>query len=94
MDKIWLNSYPPGVPGTVNCDTYQTLAEAMLSYCKQHSDHVAFTGIGGDLTYVQLEEKSRYLAAAWQADGLRKGDAIALIMPNLLQYPIAFMAAV
>jgi long-chain acyl-CoA synthetase len=94
MDKVWLNSYPPGVPGTVNCETFQTLSEALLSYCKQFEDKVAFTGMGGDLTFTELEEKSRQLAAAWQADGLRKGDAIAFILPNILQYPISFMAAV
>lgn len=94
MDKIWLNSYPPGVPGTVNCESFQTLSEALVSYCDQFAENIAFTGIGGDLTFQELEEKSRYLAASWQADGLRKGDAIALILPNVLQYPIAFLAAV
>jgi long-chain acyl-CoA synthetase len=94
MDKIWLNSYPPGIPGTVNCETFQTLSESLLSYCKQFSENIAFTGIGGDLTFAELEEKSRHLAAAWQADGLRKGDAIAFILPNILQYPISFFAAV
>lgn len=94
MDKIWLNSYPPGVPGTVNCETFQTLSESLLSYCKQFSGNIAFTGVGGDLTFEKLEEKSRYLAAAWQADGLRKGDKVAFILPNILQYPISFFAAI
>jgi long-chain acyl-CoA synthetase len=94
MDKIWLNSYPPGVPGTVNCETFQTLSESLLSYCKQFSKNIAFTGVGGDLTFEELEVKSCYLAAAWQADGLRKGDKIAFILPNILHYPISFLAAI
>ena len=94
MDKIWLNSYPPGVPGTVNCESFQTLSESLLTYCEQFAENIAFTGIGGDLTFQELEEKSRQLAAAWQADGLRKGDTIAFILPNILQYPISFLAAV
>lgn len=94
MDKIWLNSYPPGVPGTVNCEGFHTLSEALLSYCKQFKENIAFTGIGGDLSFEELEERSRYLAASWQADGLKKGDGIAFIMPNILQYPISFLAAI
>lgn len=93
MDKIWLNSYPAGVPNTVNCGSFQTLAESLVHHCKQFSGKIAYTGVGGTLTFAELEVASRQLAACWQADGLKKGDALAIIMPNTLQYPIVLLAA-
>ena len=93
-NKIWLKSYPPGVPSTINLDKYSTLSEAILTYCGQFKNNVAFSGLGGDLTYEELAEQARQLGAVWQSHGLKKGDAIALILPNILQYPVAFLAAI
>ncbi len=93
MENHWQSSYPAGIPADVNVAKHKSLSEALLYYCEQYADRIAFSSCQTELTYQQLAEQSKQLAAAWQFGGLVKGDRIALMMPNCLQYPIALLAA-
>ena len=90
MDRNWLKQYPPGVPADIDPDTYASLKEVIEEAFVTHRQLPAFTNMGATLTYAQLDELSRAFAA-WlqQKSGLREGDRVALMMPNILQYPIA-----
>jgi long-chain acyl-CoA synthetase len=92
MEKIWLKSYPPGVPAEIDYSAYSSLAQMLGESVKKYADRDAYICMGKSLTYAELDEKSRQLAA-WllQAHGLKKGARIAIMMPNVLQYPIAVM---
>jgi len=90
VDRKWLFHYPPGVPADIDPDRVGSLKalieEAMVTYRRQP----AFANMGATLTYAQLDELSRAFAAWLQhKSGLVRGDRVALMMPNLLQYPIA-----
>ncbi len=94
MEKIWLQTYPPNVPQTINPDLYPSLPAALDDFCSSYSDKPAFVNYGTSITYRQLADYSRDLAAYFQQRmGLQPGDRLALIMPNCLQYPIVIMAA-
>ncbi len=90
MDKPWLKRYPDNVPETINPDHYPSLVEMFESAVGQYADNTAFINMGTGITYRELDESSRAFAAYLQHDlKLNKGDRIALMMPNLLQYPVA-----
>lgn len=90
----WLSSYPPDVPETIDPDTYQSLAEVFKQSCERYSHLPAFYNLGTTITYRQLDAYSAQFAAYLQQHlKLKKGDRIALMMPNILQYPIAVFAA-
>lgn len=90
MDKVWLNSYPEDVPATINPDHYSSLIDIMEEACGNFGDHPAFVNMGKELSYAELDEKSRQFAAYLQQElKLPKGTRVALMMPNLLQYPVA-----
>jgi long-chain acyl-CoA synthetase len=90
MDRNWLNQYPPGVPADIDPDSYASLREIFEQACAAHGHAAAFTNMGATLSYVQLDELSRAFAAWLQKkSGLQAGDRVALMMPNILQYPIA-----
>ena len=89
MDKIWLKSYPPGVPAEVSTDRLPSLVEMFEQACAQYAGKVAFISMGATLTFRQLDQRSREFAGWLQSLGLQKGDRVALMMPNLLQYPVA-----
>lgn len=94
MEKIWLKNYPPGVPAEINPDAYQSLVEIFETSCKHNLDHPAFYNFGSTLTYSQLEKDSGYFAAYLQQElKLNKGDRIAIMLPNCLQYPVAMFGA-
>ena len=90
MDRNWLMQYPPGVPADIDADSYASLRDIFEEACAAHGHAPAFTNMGATLSFVQLDELSRAFAA-WlqQKSGLGKGDRVALMMPNILQYPIA-----
>ncbi len=90
MDRSWLKQYPPGVPADIDPDSYASLREIFEQACATHRHSPAFTNMGATLSYAQLDELSRAFAA-WlqQKSGLKHGDRVALMMPNILQYPIA-----
>jgi long-chain acyl-CoA synthetase len=90
MEKIWLKSYPPGVPAEIRLDAYSSLTQVLEQSCAKFAARPAFTNFGTDLTYAELDRLSRDFGA-WLRNvaGLKKGDRVALMMPNLLQYPVA-----
>ena len=90
LKKVWLNRYPADVPADINPDRYQSLVELFETATVRYADQPAFTNMGETMTFRKLEERSRAFAA-WlqQGLGLKKGDRVALMMPNLLQYPVA-----
>ncbi len=93
MERIWLKSYPPGVPAEIDPSKCRTLKELVERTCAEHADQVAFIQMGAQLTYRQLDQFSRAFAAWLQHEGFRKGDRIAIMLPNTLQYPVALFGA-
>lgn len=90
VEKVWLKRYPEGVPAEINPDQYSSLVEMFESSVTQFADQPAFVNMGQTITYRRLEEQSRAFAAYLQNElKLEKGDRVAVMMPNLLQYPIA-----
>jgi len=89
-DKIWLRSYRPGVPATIDDELARTssLIDMFDQYVAAYAEREAFVSIGTAWTYREIAEKSRYFAAWLQAQGIKKGDRVAIMMPNCLQYPI------
>ncbi|MGH8138650.1 MAG: AMP-binding protein [Steroidobacteraceae bacterium] len=94
MNRIWLKSYPPGVPADIDPDRLRTLKELIEQTCTAHAESVAFVQMGRALTYRTLDEQSRSFGAWLQKSaGLKKGDRVAIMLPNVLQYPIAMFGA-
>ena len=93
MERIWLKSYPPGVPADIDPSKCRTLKELVERTCTEHADRVAFIQMGAQLTYRQLDELSKAFAAWLQHEGFQKGDRIAIMLPNTLQYPVALFGA-
>ncbi|MCH8501505.1 MAG: long-chain-fatty-acid--CoA ligase FadD [Aliidiomarina sp.] len=89
MEKIWLERYPNGVPKEIDPDHYASLVEIFEESVKKYRDHVAFSNMDTEITYGQLDELTTKFAAYLQGIGLKKGDPVAVMMPNLLQYPVA-----
>ncbi len=89
MEKIWLQSYQPGVPSTINPDRYASLNAFFEESCAAFKDKPAFINLGHTLYYKDVETQSRAFAAYLQNDlQLQKGDRVGIMMPNLLQYPV------
>jgi len=93
LEKIWLSRYPKDTPAEIDPDHYQSLVDMFEQAVRRFSDQPAFMNQGQIMTFRKLEERSRAFAAYLQGVGLKKGDRIALMMPNLLQYPIALFGA-
>ncbi|WP_445428753.1 long-chain-fatty-acid--CoA ligase FadD [Alishewanella sp. HL-SH05] len=92
MDRVWLESYPEGVPATIDPDHYSSLNDIFSRSIETYADKDAFINMGKSLTYRELDQQSQAFAAYLQNTlGLVKGDAVAIMMPNLLQYPVALM---
>ena len=90
MDKIWLKQYPKGVPAEVNVDQFASLRDILKRSCTKYKDLPAFTNMGVTLSYGDIDALSRNFGAYLQKTvGLKKGDRVAIMMPNLLQYPTA-----
>lgn len=94
MEKIWLKSYPKGIPSEINPDTYKSVVEIFNQSCIRYSHDPALYNFGVTLTYQQLDQYALAFATyLQQVLKLVKGDRIALMMPNILQYPIALFGA-
>lgn len=90
LEKVWLKRYPADVPAEIDPDQYTSLVEMFEQSVTRFADQPAFINMGQVMTFRKLEERSRAFAAYLQNElGLKKGDRVALMMPNLLQYPIA-----
>lgn len=94
MEKVWLKNYPKGVPETINPDDYQSLGDMFLSSVSEFKERAAYSNLGTVLSYEEVEKLTTNFAAyLTQSAGLKKGDRIAIMMPNLLQYPVVLFAA-
>ncbi|HEU5178210.1 MAG TPA: AMP-binding protein, partial [Burkholderiales bacterium] len=89
MDRIWLKSYPEGVPADIDPGQYRSLIELFDANIASFRDRPAFTNMGKTITFDQLDKRSRDFGAWLQSRGLGKGARVAIMMPNCLQYPIA-----
>lgn len=94
MERFWLKQYPPGVAYEINPDEFTSLAAMVDQSLARYADLPAFVQMDYRLTYRQIDELSAAFAAWLQAQGLQKGDRIAIMLPNLLQYPIAMFGAI
>ncbi|MFM0476010.1 long-chain fatty acid--CoA ligase [Paraburkholderia strydomiana] len=92
MDKIWLKSYPPGVPAEIDPTRYSSVAELLEEAFREHRNKPAFVCMGKEISYGELDALSRKLAAWFQSKGLARGARVAIMMPNVLQYPVAIAA--
>src|ERR1035438_5351262 len=90
MERIWLSHYPPGIPAEVNVHEFASLKDVLLRSCQRFGALPAYSNMGASMTYAELNRSSRNFAAYLQKSlGLHKGDRVAIMMPNLLQYPVA-----
>ena len=93
MDPVWLKSYPEDVPHTLELDAERSFVDWIEQAIDTWREHPAFANLGHILTYGDIDDLSRRFAAYLQKDcGLRPGDRVAIMMPNLLQYPVALLA--
>ena len=92
MDKIWLQSYPPGVPSEIDPDQYRSLVHLQEEAFRKYAQRKAYVCMDKFLTYAELDAYSKQLGAWLQSLGMKKGARVAIMMPNVLQYPIALAA--
>jgi len=93
MEKAWLKSYPPGMPETIDVDAFQSVAEVFNQAVAKYGDSPAFTNLGTTLSYADMDRLTDNLASFLQRlPNMRKGDRVAVMMPNVLQNPIAIFA--
>ena len=91
MEPLWLRHYPPGVPADIDATRYPSLVAMFEETFKTHPGRAAFACMGKTLTYAELDAASRAFAAFLQSRGLQRGARVAVMMPNLLQYPVALV---
>ena len=91
-DRTWLESYPPGVPADIDPTHYPSLVALMDEAFHQYAPRVAYSFMGRDISFAETETLSRALAAYLQGLGLSKGDRVAIMMPNVPQYPVSVAA--
>ncbi len=94
MEKIWLKSYPPGVPAEIDVNEFRSLGDLFDRSVKRFADKTAYICMGKSMTYAELDASSARFGAFLQSElGLPRGTRVALMMPNVLQYPIAMFGA-
>ncbi|BFO57853.1 long-chain-fatty-acid--CoA ligase [Acidovorax sacchari] len=91
-DRPWLAAYPEGVPADIDPTQYPSLVALMEEAFQQHADRTAYSFMGKDISFADTEVQSRHLAAYLQGLGLARGDRVAVMMPNVPQYPVAIAA--
>ncbi len=92
MEKTWIRSYPPGVPADIDPTRYRSLVHLLEEAFARYAQRNAYVCMDRFITYAQVDALSRQLGAWLQAQGLEKGARVALMMPNVLQYPVALAA--
>ena len=93
MERIWLKSYPPGVAAEISYDEYRSVGELFEKSVVQFRERPAFECMGKSISFGELDKLSRDFGAWLQAKGLGKGARVAIMMPNVLQYPVALYGA-
>ncbi len=91
--RPWLKNYPSGIPANINEAEYATVVQMVEEVFKKYADKTAFSCMGKEMSFTELDKQSRNFGAYLHSRGLEPGDKIALMMPNLLQYPIALFGA-
>ena len=91
-DRVWLSSYPEGVPAEIDASQYDSLVSLMEESFSKFADRTAYSFMGHNIGYRETDVKSQALAAYFQSLGLQKGDRVAVMMPNVPQYPVAVAA--
>jgi len=89
VEKIWLKNYDPRVPADIDPDRYSSIVDIFEQSIEKYSSNVSYINMGKSITFAELDGLSRDFAAYLQNAGLKKGDAVAIMMPNLIQYPVA-----
>ena len=92
MEKTWLKQYPAGVPAQIKTDVYPSLVALVDESFRKYEDQSAYVFMGRRFTFAQIDAASRALAAWLQGQGLARGDRVAIMMPNVPQYPVAVAA--
>lgn len=92
-ERPWLNIYPGGIPANIDPSSYTSVVEFVEKKCEEHKKKNAFSLMGTELTYGEINKLSTQFGAYLQSRGLEPGDKFAIMMPNLLQYPIALIGA-
>jgi long-chain acyl-CoA synthetase len=93
LDKVWLKSYPPGIPEEIDIDSYQSVTDIFEQAIKRFGDKPCFSNLGTTLTYDEMDRYTDQLASYLQnLPGMDKGDRVAIMMPNVLQNPISIFA--
>ncbi|NLY65409.1 MAG: AMP-binding protein [Alcaligenaceae bacterium] len=93
MERIWLSNYPANVPAEIDTSQYASLVDIFTQSCQRHASSTAYISMGKNLAYAQLDAQSRDFAAWLQQQGIKPGTRIALMMPNLFQYPVCLFGA-
>jgi long-chain acyl-CoA synthetase len=89
VEKIWLKNYDPRVPVEINPDRYSSIVDIFEQSIEKYAANVSYINMGKSITFAELDGLSRDFAAYLQHSGLKKGDAVAIMLPNLIQYPVA-----
>jgi long-chain acyl-CoA synthetase len=89
MEKIWLKNYPQGVPAEIDPNAYHSILQVLDESLAKYAARPAYYCMGGKLTFADVDRGSRQIAGWLQSKGLAKGARVAVMMPNILQYPIA-----
>lgn len=93
MDKRWFEHYQSGVPHSIDSSQFSSLAELFKESCSSYANRPAYSNLGTEITYKELDTLSRNFAAFLQQLGLKKGSRVAVMLPNILQYPVVVFAA-
>ena len=90
MKKIWLGNYPKGIPAEIDPNAFGSLRDMLQQSCLRYASLPAFSNMGSSISFDELDRTSRDFAAYLQGSlGLSRGDRVGIMMPNLLQYPVA-----
>ena len=92
LNPVWLNSYPEGVPADIDVQQYTSLVGLLDESFAKYANRTAYSFLGKDISYAQTDRESLAMAGYFQSLGLNKGDRIAIMMPNVPQYPVAVAA--
>jgi long-chain acyl-CoA synthetase len=93
MDKFWLKSYQPGVPAEIDWTQYRSLAHLIEEAFGKYAGRKAYACMGKAITFAELDRMSQQMGAWLQSKGLKQGARVAIMLPNVLQYPVALAAA-
>jgi len=94
MKRFWLDSYPDNVPHDINISLFASVPDVMSQAASQFPNNAAFSNFGKTISFSELDKQSLSFAAYCQNEmKLKKGDKIAIMLPNILQYPVALFGA-